>query len=129
MRAQTKLERNVVAFSHRLTLGEVHIGMIENVYVGNIEYHPCAASFFWMTKKAKFRVNLESLGLEDETIIFDTASRYIRGPADAVQKIYESIPGSQTLEDGLYGYPCDITPPKITIQLGMGREWAIEPYL
>ncbi len=130
MSVQTKLERNVIAFSHRLTLGEVHIGMIKNVYVGNIEYHPCAGSFFWMTKNAKIKVNSKSLGLEDETIIFDTASRYIRGPPDAVHEIYKSIPGSQKLEDGLYGYPCDITPPTITIQLrDRGREWPIDPYL
>ncbi|KAF8348436.1 aspartic peptidase domain-containing protein [Amanita rubescens] len=130
MSPETKLERNVIAFSHRLTLGEVHIGMIENVYVGDIEYHPCAVSSFWMTKKAKIRVKSTSVGLEDETIIFDTASQYIRGPADAVHEIYKSIPESQKLEDGLYGYPCDITPPAITIQLrDRGREWPIEPYL
>jgi hypothetical protein len=101
--------------------------MIEDIYVGEIEYHHCVRSYFWTTNKGKIRVNSRSLGLEDETIIFDTTSRYIRGPAEAVHGIYQLIPGSQKLEDGLYGYPCSITPPAITVQLhDGGREWPID---
>ncbi|KAI8993951.1 aspartic peptidase domain-containing protein [Trametes punicea] len=57
----------------------------------------------------------------------DTGTTLIGGPSDAVQAIYQAIPGSSPVENmqGFFQYPCD-TDLQVSLAFG-GKSWPISP--
>ena len=96
---ENKLIEPVFAFAlrqksgraNRLGRGELHLGTIKRDYTStDLKYHDCVAnSPFWMIDKATITVG--EYKIENVRTVFDTASRYVRGPEEEVSKIYESI--------------------------------------
>lgn len=86
--------------------------------------------FFWEIKGASILVGRESPRLPGQTIVFDTTSRFIRGPEPLVKEIYKNI-GHKGFHAklGLYEVPCDTN---VNIGLILGHEqptWMIDPRL
>ena len=67
------------------------------------------------------------MGSDIKTIV-DSGTTIIYGPPDAVDKLYQSIPGSAVFDkvNGFYSYPCDNVPSDVTFNWG-GKDWTINP--
>ena len=111
--------------------GQLHLGLIKNDYVSHdLEYHDCVAdSPFWMIDKAT--ITIGKYKVENVKTVFDTASRFVRGPPKEVAKIYESIERvdfTYLAEEGIYlSTPSSLKSyaPEITFQWGNGKRWTI----
>jgi hypothetical protein len=124
----------VIAFALRSDGGELHIGKIDDtVYDGMQKYECDPSSPFWAIKGASIQVGQEKV--EEQKMIFDTASQFIRGPPSQVQKLYNKIGLGRHVkfdaELGLYEIPCD-SDTSVSIRLILGHErpeWVIDPQL
>ncbi|KAL6297890.1 aspartic peptidase domain-containing protein [Sparassis latifolia] len=110
-------------------------GTNSSLYTGNIEFHDMANGTsnptFWLLSVSGVTVQGKSVtigGGSDALAAIDTGTTLIGAPTDAVQAIYNAIPGSQALtgqNEGFYSFPCTTTV-NVSLSFG-GRSWPIDP--
>ncbi|KAJ6573117.1 aspartic peptidase domain-containing protein [Mycena vulgaris] len=103
-------------------------GVNASLYSGDVEFLDLAGaqSTWWALHVSAIAVGGASIPFSSNTLAaFDTGTTLIGGPSAAVKAIWAAVPGSSTLSNGLYQFPCSTTL-SITVSFG-GKTWPINP--
>lgn len=101
-----------------------------SLYTGSIEYHNLVGTpQYWEINMNTLTVQGKSIDIRGiSTVIIDTGTTNIAGPASAIASIYAQIPGSQAGTgqlQGYYTYPCSTT---VDVQFNFGgNTWSMSP--
>ncbi|CAG8580471.1 8881_t:CDS:10, partial [Ambispora leptoticha] len=79
------------------------------------------SNYFWTVRLRDIFVGDRDLKVGGP-FIFDTGASYIFAPCSIVERIYDSIPGSQLFVDGTWVLPCNLTDDKYDVTLQFKKE-------
>jgi cathepsin D len=104
---------------------ELHIsGSNNKLYKGDFTYVDVTEVGYWQIKFEAFYLNRKKIAGTTEAVI-DSGSTMIVGDTKTVQAFYDLIPGSASLNSGMYSIPCSFNS-KISIQFG-ATQFPIRP--
>ncbi|VDB96870.1 unnamed protein product [Peniophora sp. CBMAI 1063] len=121
---QTATSGNDQNFGGSITFG----GRNTSLFQGDVDFQnfPNGMSpAFWYQNVASLTVNGNSVSISNGLAAIDTGTTLLAGPPDSVADFYNQIPGSRSIGQGMYSYPCS-TSLNVTISFG-GRSWPISP--
>ncbi|KAJ3557477.1 hypothetical protein NP233_g11731 [Leucocoprinus birnbaumii] len=105
-----------------------------SLYTGDIDYVALPSQgTYWILPLSNLLVNGNSVSVPSGRASYaaiDTGTTLVGGPSEAVQSIFEQIPGAQAGSgnfEGYYVYPCNTN---VTVQMGFGNSsqtWLISP--
>ncbi|KAG0692345.1 acid protease [Suillus ampliporus] len=111
--------------------GVINMGYTNSsLYTGSIEYYGLVGTpLYWEINMNTLTVQGISIDIAGvSTVIIDTGTTNIAGPATAVASIYAQIPGSQLGTgqlEGYYTYPCSTT---VNVEFNFGgNSWSMSP--
>ncbi|KAI0338296.1 acid protease [Trametopsis cervina] len=108
-------------------------GVNNTLFTGDIEFLNLASNgvisqnTFWLLPMTTVTVNGKNIALTsaESAAAIDTGTTLVGGPTDAVQAIWEAVPGSQPVRSmqGFFSFPCT-TSVSVSFSFG-GKTWAI----
>jgi cathepsin D len=94
------------------------------LYTGGFTVVPVTQEGYWQVDMDAVSVGTTK-ALGTTSAIIDSGTTLIVAPTADAAKFYQSVPGSASVGDGYYTYPCN-SPPSVSLAFG-GRKFAISP--
>lgn len=87
-----------------MTLGYIN----STLFTGAINYIKVTSIYFWMIPLDDIMINGISLKVTTQQVNIDSGTTNIYVPLSVATLIYQTIPGSNAVANGIYTYPCSL---------------------
>ncbi|KAI0031309.1 aspartic peptidase domain-containing protein, partial [Vararia minispora EC-137] len=107
-----------------LTLG----GRNTTLFQGNVDFQSFPSGLspaFWWQNVASFTLNGNPISFSNALAAIDTGTTLLGGPQDAVQNFWNAVPGSRSVGNGMFSFPCS-TQLNTSMSFG-GKSFPINP--